>query len=92
MPDKPNVLLICTDHWSDLCTRPGGHPVVMTPTLAQLARSGVRFTHAYSACPSCIPSRKSLMLGLTARGHGDRVYTDGVEWPRAKNLAQCFRE
>jgi hypothetical protein len=34
-------LLICTDHWSDLCTRPGGHPLVMTPTLAQLARSRI---------------------------------------------------
>ncbi len=89
---KPNVLLICTDHWSDVFTRPGGHPVVMTPTLDQLARSGVRFSRAYSACPSCIPARKSLMTGMSARSHGDRVYTDGVEWPRVPTLAQCFRD
>ena len=68
---KPHVLMICTDHWSALNTRPGGHPVVMTPTLAQLARSGVRFSQAYSPCPSCIPARKSLMTGMTARAHGD---------------------
>lgn len=92
MSRPPNVLLICTDHWSDLCTRPGGHKVVMTPTLDQLARSGTRFTRAYSACPSCIPARKSLMTGLNARGHGDRVYTDGVEWPKVKTMAQCFRD
>lgn len=90
--DRPNVLLICTDHWGDMYTRPAGHPVVMTPTLDQLARSGVRYTRAYSACPSCIPARKSLMTGMTARMHGDRVYTDGEEWPRVPTLAQCFRD
>ena len=89
---KPNVLLICTDHWSGLLTRMAGHPVVMTPTLAQLARAGVTFTRAYSACPSCIPARKSLTTGMSARGHGDRVYTDGVEWPRVKTLAGCFHD
>lgn len=92
MSQQPNVLLICTDHWGDMFTRPAGHPVVMTPTLDQLARSGVRFTRAYSACPSCIPARKSLTLGVTAREHGDRVYTDGVEWPQLPTLAQCFRD
>ncbi len=90
--DRPNVLLICTDHWGDMYTRPAGHPVVVTPTLDQLARSGVRYTRAYSACPSCIPARKSLMTGMTARMHGDRVYTDGEEWPRVPTLAQCFRD
>jgi len=84
--------MICADHWPDLCTRPGGHPVAMTPTLSQLARSGTRFSRAYSTCPSCIPARKSLMTGLTARAHGDRVYTDGVEWPRVKTLAECFHD
>lgn len=92
MSTAPNVLLICTDHWGEMFTRSAGHPVVMTPTLDQLARSGVRFTRAYSACPSCIPARKSLMTGMTAREHGDRVYTDGVEWPQVPYLAQCFRD
>lgn len=92
MSNSPNVLLICTDHWGDMFTRPAGHPVVMTPTLDQLSRSGVRFTRAYSACPSCIPARKSLTLGMNARAHGDRVYTDGVEWPKYPTLAQCFSE
>lgn len=90
--DKPNVLLICTDHLSGLAMRPGGHPVVMTPTLEQLARSGVNYTQAYSACPCCIPARKTLMTGLTARGHGERVYVDGSPMPEATTLAQCFRE
>ena len=43
IPDHPNVLLICTDHWSGLLNRNAGHPVVMTPTLSQLSRLGVTF-------------------------------------------------
>lgn len=92
LSDQPNVLLICTDHWSDLFTRASGHPVVMTPTLDQLTRSGTRFTQAYSVCPSCIPARKSLMTGMRARTHGDRVYRDGVPMPEVPTLAQCFRD
>ena len=44
--EKPNVLLICVDQWGGELMRPAGHPVVMTPTLSQLARSGVNETPA----------------------------------------------
>ena len=67
--ERPNVLLICTDQWPAELTRPAGHPVVMTPTIAQLAHSGVYFTNAYSATPTCIPARRALMTGRTARSH-----------------------
>lgn len=92
-PEQPNFLLICTDHWSDIFTRPGGHQFVMTPTLDQLARSGTRYSRAYSACPSCIPARKSLLTGMRARTHGDRVYKDKVPLtPDWATLPQCFRD
>ena len=90
-PDRPNVLLICTDHWSALNTRPAGHPAVITPTLEQLARNGATFTNAYSACPSCVPARRTLMTGMTARSHGDRVYTNGMPMPDAPTMAECFK-
>lgn len=49
MPDsRPNVLLVCTDHWSGSLLGCAGHPAIQTPTLDQLARNGVRFTRAYS--------------------------------------------
>ncbi|MBT4503314.1 MAG: sulfatase-like hydrolase/transferase, partial [Gemmatimonadetes bacterium] len=69
-PDKPNVLLICTDHWGAPLLRCAGHPVVMTPTLDQLARCGALYTNAYSSCPSCIPARRQLMTGMSARANG----------------------
>ena len=90
--EKPNVLLICTDHWSGLLTRGAGHPVLMTPTIDQLGRSGTTFTNAYSACPSCIPARRSLMTGMSPRANGLREYQEGAEFPEVQTLAQCFRD
>jgi arylsulfatase len=91
-PDKPNVLLICTDHWGAPLLRCAGHPVVMTPTLDQLARCGALYTNAYSSCPSCIPARRQLMTGMSARANGLRDYQEGVAFPEAQTLAQCFRD
>ena len=88
--DKPNVLLICTDHWPGLLTRPAGHPVVMTPTIAQLARCGVHYTNAYSACPACLPARRSLMTGTTQRTQGQRT-NKSTPMPDLPTLAQTFR-
>ena len=89
---RPNVLLINVDQLSGLLTRPGGHPVCATPTLAQLASAGTYFTNAYSTCPTCIPARRSLMTGLTPRTHGDRTFIERKEMPNAPTLAQCFRD
>ena len=91
-PDKPNVLLICTDHWPGQVLGTAGHPVVMTPTIDQLARCGTTFTNAYSACPSCVPARLSLMTGMSPRANGLRSYADGIEFPELPTVAQCFRD
>jgi arylsulfatase A-like enzyme len=90
-PEQPNVLLICVDHWSGLLTGPAGHPVIMAPTIAQLAASGVNYSRAYSACPVCIPARRTLMTGQTARTHGDRVFDETLRLP-SPTLAQSFRD
>jgi arylsulfatase len=92
MPDKPNVLLITADHWGGMLTRPGGHPVVMTPTVSQLARLGTWYQNTYSPAPSCIPARRSLMTGLSVRTHGDRTFNEREELPDVPTLAQTFRD
>lgn len=92
MATSPNVLLICVDHLPWGLTRPAGHPVCMTPTLDQLARSGVAFTNAYSACPVCIPARRSLMTGQSTRTHGMRTFDEHREMPDAPTLARCFKD
>jgi arylsulfatase len=89
---RPNVLLICTDHWGGPLLGAAGHPVVMTPSIDQLARCGTRYTQAYSACPSCIPARRSLLTGMSPRANGLRDYQEGVEFPEVATMAQCFRD
>ena len=47
MSNKPHVLLITTDHWSNSLLGVSGHPTIQTLTLDALARSGTRFTRGY---------------------------------------------
>lgn len=88
---RPNVLLVCTDHWPGSLLGAAGHPAVLTPTLDQLAANGVRFPNAYSECPVCIPARRTLMTGLTPRGHGMNHYTS-APMPATPTVAQLFRD
>lgn len=89
---KPNILLIVTDHWSARLLGVAGHPAIRTPTLDQLARCGVRFTNAYSEHPVCIPARRSIMTGTSAREHGDRTFQAKLPMPaHLPTMAQTFR-
>jgi arylsulfatase A-like enzyme len=92
MPEeRPNVLLITTDHWPGSLLGSAGHPTVLTPTLDTLARNGVRFPQAYSECPVCIPARRTLMTGLSPHGH--QVFQNmGRPMPDVPTLAQTFRD
>jgi len=89
---QPNVLLITTDHWPAALLGEAGHPSILTPTLDELARSGVRFTNAYSECPVCIPARRTLMTGTSPRTHGDRDFGETKPMPELPTMAQAFRD
>jgi arylsulfatase A-like enzyme len=62
-PTRPNIVFILADDmgWKDLGCY--GNPYNETPNLDLLAKSGIRFTQAYSACPVCSPTRASIMTG-----------------------------
>lgn len=80
----PNIIVVLVDDlgWADLGCY--GNRFHETPHLDALARQGVRFTSAYSACTVCSPTRASLLTGkYPARLH----LTDwiaGHARPRAK--------
>lgn len=59
----PNVILVLVDDlgWTDLGCQ--GSNFYETPNLDRLAREGMRFTQAYSACTVCSPTRASLLTG-----------------------------
>ncbi len=79
MKAHPNILLIHTDQQRGDCLGVEDHPVLETPNMDNLALNGVRFSKFYSACPSCIAARRSLMLGQSPQKHGIVGYCDGVE-------------
>ncbi|MEM7034330.1 MAG: arylsulfatase [Chloroflexota bacterium] len=60
---QPNIILILCDQMRGDCLGADGNPVIQTPNLNYLAACGTRFRHAYSAVPSCLPARATIMTG-----------------------------
>ncbi len=60
---KTNIVLIVADDlgWTDL--RCFGSEYYDTPNIDQLAKEGMKFTQAYSACTVCSPTRAALLTG-----------------------------
>lgn len=60
---RPNIILFIADDmaWDD--SAPYGHPHIRTPSLARMAREGLRFDNAFLTCSSCSPSRCSIITG-----------------------------
>ena len=60
---RPNILFAIADDWSYPHASAYGDPTVRTPNFDRVAREGARFTHAFTASPSCTPSRAALLTG-----------------------------
>ena len=61
--ERPNILFAIADDWSWPHAGAYGDKVVATPTFDRLAGTGVRFTQAFCAAPSCTPSRGAILTG-----------------------------
>ena len=61
--ERPNLILIVADDLGQRDLGCYGSEFYETPHIDALAARGVRFTHAYAACPVCSPTRASLMTG-----------------------------
>lgn len=70
---QPNILFILVDDMSYPYSSVYGDPVVKTPNLERLAQHGVTFTNAYSASPSCTPSRAAMLTGKYPHKLGEAV-------------------
>lgn len=70
---QPNIILLLVDDtgWNalDIPADPdiagSGSTYYRTPNTSKLALSGIRFSMAYSAAPTCAPSRTSIQFGMT---------------------------
>jgi arylsulfatase A-like enzyme len=65
---RPNILYIHS-HDTGRYIQPYGH-AVSTPNLQRLAMEGVLFRKAFSAAPTCSPSRASLLTGMYPHSNG----------------------
>lgn len=93
MSEKPlNIVLIVTDQWRADCLGCDGNPVVQTPHLDMLFEGGVKFNRAYSAVPTCIAARASLLTGLSQRHHGRVGYQDGLAWNYPVTMASLLAD
>lgn len=67
---RPNVLFISVDDLNDWAGCLGGHPQAFTPNLDRLAKTGILFTNAHCAAPSCNPSRSAIFTGISPHRSG----------------------
>lgn len=91
--DKLNVLFLMSD---DMRPDLGcyGHPLVKSPSLDALARTGVRFDRAYCQYPLCNPSRTSMLNGRypTTTGVLNNLGWFGAAHPDWKSLPRHFKD
>src|SRR5581483_11028666 len=66
--NRPNILYLHS-HDTGRYTEAYGHDVP-TPNLQKLAREGILFRQAFSAAPTCSPSRAALLTGQCAHSSG----------------------
>ncbi len=89
---KPNILFLLADDlgWRDLgCYNTTFYE---SPALDQLARDGMRFTHAYTASTVCSPTRASIITGQTPARHGCTNYGGSINPAEHIGLARALRD
>src|SRR4051812_10400979 len=59
----PNIVFILADDLGGTDVGCFGSPLYQTPNIDKLARDGMKFTRAYSACTVCSPTRASFVTG-----------------------------
>lgn len=62
---QPNVLFIMTDQQRWDAMQCAGNLEIKTPNMDRIAREGVLFVNAYSACPVSVPARTAILTGRT---------------------------
>jgi arylsulfatase A-like enzyme len=91
MDKKPNIILCMTDDqgWGD--TGYNGHPVVKTPNLDEMAKTGLRFDRFYAAAPVCSPTRASCLMGRNPYRTGVFTANKGILRPEEFTLMKFLK-
>jgi arylsulfatase A-like enzyme len=82
---RPSVIVFIVDDLGQRDLACYGSTFYETPHIDQLAKTGVRLTAAYAACPVCSPTRASLITGLYPQRTGITDYIGAAQptaWKR----------
>ena len=88
---RPNVILVMADDMGWAQTGYYGHPVLKTPNLDDMARSGLRMDRFYAGAPSCTPTRASVLTGRTNDRTGAFRVGHSIN-KQEKMLSTAFRD
>ena len=88
---KPHIVVFLGDDHSLLDSEVYGSTEVRTPNMQRLAATGITFTHAFVASPSCAPSRAALLTGLMPARNGAEANHSRPR-PEIKKLPAYLRE
>ena len=91
MPDRPHVVLLCSDEFRARSAGWLGCPLDTTPFLDSIAAGSAAFSGAHCVHPKCTPSRTSLLTGQYPHVHGHRTL-DIPAGPHEPNLVRHLRE
>jgi len=69
MSDKPNILFLLNDHQAHYRHGWDVGPRPRRPNFDRLAAGGINFTRAYTACPLCMPVRRTMLTGMFPHNH-----------------------
>ena len=79
--EQPNIIFIMVDDLGKEWIGSYGGENIATPHIDELARTGLKFHHAYSM-PQCTPTRATLMTGQYPYRHGWVNHWDVPRWGR----------
>jgi len=88
---RSNVILVMADDMGWAQTGYYGHPLLKTPNLDDMAKSGLRMDRFYAGAPSCTPTRASVLTGRTNDRTGAASVGDSIN-KQEKILSTAFRD
>ena len=73
---RPNILFVIADDQSWPHATAYGNPLAKTPAFDRIAKEGALFHNSFATCPSCTPSRTSILTGrnIWQTGEGGVLY------------------
>lgn len=91
---KPNIILITTDQQRYDTIGERAPEFLRTPHSDILAREGVTFTNCYAQTPACVPSRMSIMTGMSPQKLGvyGNIGTKGLLTNEPKTMPRVMNE